>query len=123
MTTGSLRAGLSTTLSPAARAGASLCIARLSGKLNGEIASTGPRGTWRTNPVFPFAASTTSSGRISPWMRLVSSAAVVTVRIARETSPAASRIGLPASMAIVSASSCCRAAMPSRNASRMRARS
>ena len=37
--------GLSTTEQPHASAGASLCATRLSGKLNGAMASTGPAGT------------------------------------------------------------------------------
>ncbi len=39
------RAGFRTMLLPMARAGASLCATRFSGKLNGEIAAMGPRGT------------------------------------------------------------------------------
>jgi hypothetical protein len=38
-------AGLSTNGQPAAIAGATLCAAKLSGKLNGEISDTGPIGT------------------------------------------------------------------------------
>ncbi len=42
---GVCRAGLRTMLLPTARQGASLCATRLSGKLNGEMAAIGPRGT------------------------------------------------------------------------------
>ena len=41
---GSFEGGLSTIEQPAAMAGASLWAARLSGKLNGLIAATGPAG-------------------------------------------------------------------------------
>ena len=40
-------AGFSTTGAPTAMAGATLWATRFSGKLNGEIASTGPFGTRR----------------------------------------------------------------------------
>ncbi len=42
MTSGSLDGGLSTTLQPAAMAGATLCAARFMGKLKGLIPATGP---------------------------------------------------------------------------------
>ena len=43
-------AGLSTQVQPAAIAGATLCAARLSGKLNGEMSEHGPMGTRRVMP-------------------------------------------------------------------------
>jgi hypothetical protein len=44
MLSGSFDGGLSTIEQPAAMAGATLCAARLSGKLNGLIPATGPIG-------------------------------------------------------------------------------
>ena len=43
-------AGLRTNGQPAAMPGATLCAARLSGKLNGEMNEHGPIGTRRVNP-------------------------------------------------------------------------
>ena len=66
--------GLSTIEQPAAIAGASLCAARLSGKLNGEIAATGPIGKRRVTPIRPRDAGIRSSGIVSPTIRSASSA-------------------------------------------------
>ena len=44
ITSGSFDGGLSTMLQPAAIAGATLCAARLSGKLKGLMPATGPIG-------------------------------------------------------------------------------
>ena len=51
---GSLDGGLSTIGLPVAMAGASLCAARLSGKLNGLIAAIGPIGKRRVMPTRSF---------------------------------------------------------------------
>ena len=51
---GSLDGGLSTIGQPAAMAGAILCAARLSGKLNGLMPATGPIGKRRVMPDRPF---------------------------------------------------------------------
>jgi hypothetical protein len=48
-------AGLSMIGAPTASAGATLCATRFSGKLNGAMPSTGPRGTRRTSASRPVA--------------------------------------------------------------------
>ena len=53
MMSGSFDGGLSTMLQPAAIAGATLCAARLSGKLNGLMPATGPIGIAAHDPVAP----------------------------------------------------------------------
>ena len=59
-------AGLSTTGQPAARAGAILWATRFSGKLNGLIAPTMPRGFRSVNASLPSPAWEASIGTISP---------------------------------------------------------
>src|SRR3712207_5475593 len=54
-------ASLTTIGAPAAIAGTTLCATRLSGKLNGAMPSTGPRGTRRTSAIRPVAAGSVSS--------------------------------------------------------------
>jgi hypothetical protein len=54
-------AGLMMTGAPTARLGATLCATRFSGKLNGAIASTGPRGRRRTIAIRPSPATSVSS--------------------------------------------------------------
>ena len=90
-------AGLSTNGQPAAIAGAILCAARLSGKLNGETIETTPMGKRRTIDWIPLLRSEMSRGAYSPYRRTASSAAISNVSIRRVTSPRASLIGLPAS--------------------------
>ena len=115
MTSGSLDGGLRTIGLPDAMAGATLCAARLSGKLNGLIAAIGPIGKRRVMPTRSFDDARRSSGMTSPVMRSASSAPRRKVRVARSTSTSASRIGLPASAAIVAPSSSRRARMPARD--------
>ena len=109
---GSFDGGLRTIEQPAAIAGASLWAARLSGKLNGLIAATGPIGKGRVMPIRPFEDGRRSSGIISPVIRSASSAPSRKVRTARSTSTRASRIGLPASRQRSRPSSSRRAAIP-----------
>jgi hypothetical protein len=66
MTSGSLEGGLSTIGLPDAMAGAILCSARLSGKLNGEIPAIGPIGNRLTTPNRPLEEGRRSSGITSP---------------------------------------------------------
>ena len=120
---GSFDGGLRTIEQPAAIAGASLCATRLSGKLNGEIAATGPIGNRRVTPIRPFEAGIRSSGIVSPTIRSASSAPSRKVMIARSTSTRESRIGLPASAQISAPSSSRRAAIPALMARRIRPRS
>lgn len=84
-------------------------------------------GKRRTNAMRPSDPEVQSSGRISPPIRLASSAAIRNVRTARPISPRASRIGLPASSASrrarSSVSAANRAAMRSRICSRCQAAS
>ena len=94
---GSFDGGLRTIEQPAAIAGATLCAARLSGKLNGLMPATGPIGKRRVMPTRPFEEAIRSSGIISPYIRSASSAPSRNVSVARSTSTSASRIGLPAS--------------------------
>ncbi len=105
---GVLGAGLSTTGAPTAIAGATLCATRLSGKLNGLIASTGPLGTRRTYAIRPSAAASVSSRSTSPDCWRVSSAAQRNTDTARPTSPLAQNSGLPFSAVISSAISSAR---------------
>ncbi len=58
--------GLTTRVLPAARAGATLCASRLSGKLNGEMAATGPRGTRNQKPMRRSDPGIASRGTVSP---------------------------------------------------------
>ena len=96
-------AGFTTIGAPTARAGATLCATRFSGKLNGVMPSTGPIGNCRTIPIRePNAASVsrrmTSS---SPWRSV--SDAHRNVETARAASTRAHLRGLPPSAAISSA--------------------
>ncbi len=120
---GSLDGGLSTIEQPAAIAGDSLWAARLSGKLNGEIAATGPTGKRRVTPTRPRDEGIRSSGIVSPIIRSASSAPSRNVRTHRSTSTNASRMGLPASAQMSAASSSRRAATPALKARRIRPRS
>ncbi len=123
MTSGSLDGGLRTIGLPDAIAGATLCAARLSGKLNGLMPAMGPIGKRRVMPTRSLLAGIRSSGSISPVIRSASSAPRRNVRTARSTSTSASRIGLPASAAIVAPSSSRRARMPALTSRRIRPRS
>ncbi len=96
-------AGLTTIGQPAAIAGPILCATRFSGKLNGEIPSTGPRGKRRTSAMRPSADSSVSSRWSVPENRLASSAAQRNVETARRTSTLAHAIGLPDSAVMSSA--------------------
>ena len=92
-------AGLRTMGLPAAMAGASLCAERLSGKLKGEMAATGPMGKRRRMAMRPLPCGARSSGMTSPPIRRASSLATWNVMAARSTSVSASLMGLPASPA------------------------
>lgn len=81
-----LLAGLTTIGDPTPRAGANLCATRLSGKLNGVMPKTVPRGNWRTKTARPSAPSIVSARRNSPSRRRDSSEAQRKVPIARVTS-------------------------------------
>ncbi len=115
--------GLRTIELPEAIAGASLCAARLSGKLNGLIAAIGPIGKRRVMPTRSFDDAMRSSGMTSPVIRSASSAPSRNVRTARSTSTSASRIGLPASAAMSAPSSSRRALIPALISRRIRPRS
>ena len=119
---GVLVAGLSTMGFPAAMAGASLWAARLSGKLNGEIAATGPTGTRRVMAIRPWPWGARSMGSTSPPIRRASSAATSKVMAARSTSVRASRRGLPASPAMVRPMASRSAASPAATDRRISAR-
>ena len=123
ITSGSLDGGLSTIGLPAAMAGATLWAARLSGKLNGLMAAIGPIGKRRVSPTRSFDDAMRSSGMTWPVIRSASSAPRRNVRIARSTSTRASRIGLPASAAMVAPSSSRRAMIPALISRRIRPRS
>ncbi len=97
---GSFDGGLRTIGLPDAIAGAILWAARLSGKLNGLMPAIGPIGKRRVIPTRSFELGSRSSGMTSPVIRSASSAPRRKVRLARSTSTSASRIGLPASVAI-----------------------
>ena len=93
-------AGLSTTGHPAAIAGATLWVTRLSGKLKGEIAPTTPMGTRRTKPNLPRPADEASIGTISPVIVRATAAEKRKVSTARAASTRAVAIGLAASALI-----------------------
>ncbi len=107
---GVLGAGLTTIGAPTAMAGATLCATRFSGKLNGEMPSTGPLGTWVTSASRPVAAGSVSRRCSSPEARRASSAAQRKVETARPTSARAHLIGLPFSAVMSWATSSARAA-------------
>ena len=96
---GVLGAGLSTIGAPQAMAGATLCATRLSGKLNGEMPSTGPIAKRRTIAMRPSAAASVSRRCSSP-ENLRASAPQRKVDTARATSALAHMIGLPFSALI-----------------------
>src|SRR3954453_6723075 len=98
-------AGFRTTAQPAARAGASLCATRLSGKLKGLIAPTMPTGCRSVKASLPVPACAASIGTISPASLRASTAANVYVDIARIASTRAAFIGLPAPSEITRATS------------------
>jgi hypothetical protein len=106
---GVLGAGLTMIGAPTAMAGAILCATRFSGKLNGAMPSTGPRGTLRTIASRPAAAGSVSRRCSSPENRRASSAANRNVDTALPTSRFAHRSGLPFSAVIISAISSWRA--------------
>ena len=89
--------GLSTTAQPAARAGATLCSTRLSGKLNGVIAATTPNGWGMVKPSGVTPGVISSNWTASAGSRRASSAAMRSVDTARPTSTRAAVMGLPAS--------------------------
>ena len=109
---GVLGAGLSMIGAPTARAGATLWATRFSGKLKGEMPSTGPRGKRCTRASRPSEPGSVSSRCSSPDQRRASSAAQRKVDAARATSARAHMIGLPFSAVMSSASSSARARMP-----------
>ena len=94
---GVCEAGFWTTGAPTAIAGATLWAVRLSGKLKGVIARTGPSGTRFTTPHRATEAAFTSSGSISPFHASRAAAAAENVAEARSTSVRAALSGLPAS--------------------------
>lgn len=98
---------------PTAIAGATLCATRFSGKLNGAMPSTTPRGKRRTTAKRPVPPGSVSSRMVSPLVRRASSAAQRNTDTARPTSPRAHLIGLPFS-AVIS-----RAISSERSASRL----
>jgi hypothetical protein len=120
---GSLDGGLSTIEQPDAMAGATLCAARLSGKLNGLIPATGPIREAPRDAEPALGAGMRSSGIDSPVIRSASSAPSRNVSVARSTSMSASRIGLPASVAMIVPSSSRRALIPALISRRIRPRS
>ena len=103
-------AGLSTIGAPTAIAGATLWATRLSGKLNGAMPSTGPRGARRTSASRPVAAGSVSSRCSVPDQRRASSAPQRKVDTARATSSRAHFSGLPDSAVISAATSSLRSA-------------
>ena len=84
-------AGLTSTGAPTASAGATLWATRFSGKLNGAMASTGPRGKRRTIAARPAAAASVSRRSSSPPSRRTSSAAHRNVAAALVASDRAQR--------------------------------
>ena len=110
---GSCGGGFSVMVAPHAIAGAILCAARSTGKLNGVIAAIGDSGKRRVSAMRPVPAGATSAGRTSPPMRVASSAASRNTKIARSSSTLAWAIGFPASSASVRAKSARAASRPS----------
>ena len=109
-TSGVAGAGFTTMGAPTASAGATLCATRLSGKLNGAMPSTGPRGFRRTSASRPPAAGSVSSRCSVPDQRRASSAPQRNVETARVTSSRAHFSGLPDSAVISAATSSARSA-------------
>src|SRR5438309_5895651 len=100
-------------VAPQAIAGAILCAASSTGKLNGVIPAIGDRGKRRVMAMRPVLAGTTSAGRTAPSMRVASSAPSRNTKIARSISVLACATGLPASSASVRANSARAASSPS----------
>src|SRR5699024_820667 len=92
-------AGFSTTVHPAANAGANFRVIIETGKFHGVIAATGPTG-WLTTWIRLLVED---AGTMSPETRLASSAYHKTYSAAIFTSPLASFSGLPMSSVIDSA--------------------
>ncbi len=103
-------AGLRMIGAPTAIAGATLCATRFSGKLNGAMPSTTPRGKRRTTAKRPVPPGSVSSRMVSPFVRRASSAAQRKTETARPTSPRAHLTGLPFSAVISCAISSVRSA-------------
>src|SRR6266446_5956651 len=93
-------AGLSTTAFPPARAGPTLWQTRLSGKLNGLIATTTPHGTRIVTPNLPRPCAAPSRATVSPCTRLASSADSIIVSTARRASARPSARIFPSSFEI-----------------------
>ena len=95
-------AGLMTMGAPTARAGATLCATRFTGKLNGVIPMTGPRAKRLTIPARDPSASSVSSARNSPSNLRASSAAHRKVETALATCMARSstRSAMPREIAM-----------------------
>ena len=74
---------------PAARAGPTLWVTRLKGKLKGEMPKTGPRGKRRVIPHRPRLGGVKSSGMTSPPILAASWAARLRVSTPRAISPRA----------------------------------
>ena len=89
--------GLRTTAQPAASAGATLCMTRLRGKLNGVMAATTPNGCGIVKPSGVTPGVSSSNCTVSDGSRRASSEAMRRVLTARDTSTLAAEIGLPAS--------------------------
>src|SRR6266550_765704 len=110
---GSCGGGFTVIVAPQAIAGAILCAASSTGKLNGVIPATGESGKRRVMAMRPVPAGTTSAGSTSPSMRVASSAPSRNTKMARSISVLACAIGLPASSASVRANSARAASSPS----------
>ncbi len=106
-------AGFTTTALPAASAGATLCITRLNGALNGVTAATMPSGSRIAKAVRPSPpGSASGAGTGSPSCSIAADVAA-SVYVARSISRRASRIALPVWRLIVDASSSFRSRMRS----------
>ena len=104
-------AGLRMIGAPTAMAGATLWAHRFSGKLNGAMPRTGPRGKRRVSASRPAPPASVSSRCASPPLkRRASSAAKRKTETARPTSPRAHLMGLPFSAEISRAISSVRSA-------------
>ena len=116
-------AGFTMTAFPPASAGPTLWQTRFSGKLNGLIATTTPQGTRSVKASLPAPPGAPSTGIVSPWIRLASSAEPRMVSMARLASSRPSAIALPSSTLIVRPRSSWRAAIRSAALRRIRKRS
>src|SRR3989338_134322 len=106
------RGGFKITALPTAKAGAILCAAKLSGKLNGVMQKTTPRGNLFESPTRPAVVGRRSKGSISPPILLHSSSAISKVLYARSTSEYDSLRVFPISEEIERASSFILSATP-----------